>query len=297
MASKSKASHSLNWEDVRDKLRSWREDNVRQSEEVIELWEDVLQEDIRKLRHEMWDVYEQVCKAAYDCQRLDIAEDCIRALNKQFPDSLRVRILLGMRLEMLENYDEALKVYDAVLSKDKSNWAAQKRKIAILKAQGKITDAIKELADYLKKFMSDQEGWLELCDLYIQEQEYNKAAFCLEELILFNPHNHLYHQRYAEIRYTQGGIDNMELARAYFSQAIKINPNNLRALYGLCIAASNISSSPKCPAQKKKENQKYASWAAKQIVQRQRQNQNSTSSSLLKVIENMLSTVQLGSSH
>lgn len=51
--------------------------------------------------------------------------------------------------------------------------------------------------------MSDQEGWHELCDLYLQEQEYSKAAICIEELILHNPHNHLLHQRYAEIKYSQ----------------------------------------------------------------------------------------------
>lgn len=28
---------------------------------------------------------------------------------------------------------------------------------------------------------------------------YDKAAYCLEELVLANPHHHLYHQRYAEV--------------------------------------------------------------------------------------------------
>lgn len=51
--------------------------------------------------------------------------------------------------------------------------------------------------------MSDQEAWHELCDLYLQEQEYSKAAFCMEELILHNPHSHLIYQRYAEIKYSQ----------------------------------------------------------------------------------------------
>jgi hypothetical protein len=51
--------------------------------------------------------------------------------------------------------------------------------------------------------MIDQEAWQELSELYLTEQEYGKAAFCMEELILHNPHNHLFHQRYAEIKYTQ----------------------------------------------------------------------------------------------
>lgn len=102
--------------------------------------------------------------------------------------------------------------------------------------------------------MSDQEAWHELCNLYMAEGDFAKAAFCMEELLLHNPHSHLYHQRIAEIRYTlvcytkspisidlinfhlrflQGGLENVELAKTYYSQAVKLNPNNLRALYGL----------------------------------------------------------------
>lgn len=81
--------------------------------------------------------------------------------------------------------------------------------------------------------MIDTEAWQELCDLYINEQDFAKAAFCIEELMLHQPQNHLYHQRYADIKYTQGGYDNMELAKAYYCQALKLCPNNMRALYGL----------------------------------------------------------------
>lgn len=47
--------------------------------------------------------------------------------------------------------------------------------------------------------MSDSEAWLELCDIYLQEHEYDKAAFCMEELLLCKPYNHLIHQKYAEV--------------------------------------------------------------------------------------------------
>lgn len=50
--------------------------------------------------------------------------------------------------------------------------------------------------------MSDQEAWHELCTLYLAEGEFGKAAFCMEEVLLHNPHSHLIHQRLAEIRYT-----------------------------------------------------------------------------------------------
>ena len=83
--------------------------------------------------------------------------------------------------------------------------------------------------------MSDAESWMELCELYIAEQEFAKAAFCCEELILQNPNNHIYFQRYAEIKFTQGGFENMELAKSYYAKAVTLNSSNMRALYGLLL--------------------------------------------------------------
>lgn len=85
--------------------------------------------------------------------------------------------------------------------------------------------------------MSDQEAWHELCNLYLMEGDYAKAAFCMEEVLLHNPFSHLVHQRLGDIRYTMGGQDNIEIAKSYYAQAIKLNGNNLRALYGLYLVS------------------------------------------------------------
>ena len=50
--------------------------------------------------------------------------------------------------------------------------------------------------------MADFESWNELCDLYLLEHDYTKAAFCMEECIMGNPHNHAYYQKYAEVGVT-----------------------------------------------------------------------------------------------
>lgn len=95
---------------------------------------------------------EQVLIAAFDTNRIDIAEKCIKTLSGEFPGSLRVQKYKAMRLEALERYDDALDVLDAIIKKDETNAAPRKRKVAILKARGKISDAIKELCEYLKKY-------------------------------------------------------------------------------------------------------------------------------------------------
>lgn len=85
--------------------------------------------------------------------------------------------------------------------------------------------------------MADQEAWHELCTLYLAEGDYNKALFCMEEVMLHNRHSHLIHQRLGEIRYTMGGADNLEIAKTYYLHAYKLNPKNLRVLYGLYLVS------------------------------------------------------------
>ena len=94
---------------------------------------------------------------------------------------------------------------------------------------------------FLLRFMSDQEAWHELCNLYLMEGEYSKAVFCMEEVLLHNPYSHLVHQRLGDIRYTMGGQDNIETAKSYYAQAVKLNGNNLRALYGLYLVSYLIT--------------------------------------------------------
>ncbi|XP_074997372.1 ER membrane protein complex subunit 2 isoform X2 [Calonectris borealis] len=250
---------------MRDKMRKWREENYRNSEQIVDVGEELINEYASKLGDDIWIIYEQVMIAALDCSRDDLALFCLQELRRQFPGSHRVKRLTGMRFEAMERYDDAIQLYDRILQEDSTNTAARKRKIAIRKAQGKNLEAIRELNEYLEQFVGDQEAWHELAELYINEHDYAKAAFCLEELMMTNPHNHLYCQQYAEVKYTQGGLENLELSRKYFAQALKLNNRNMRALFGLYMSASHIASNPKASAKMKKDNMKYASWAANQI--------------------------------
>lgn len=207
---------------------------------MVQIFEYCLADKIKKLGTERLIILEQVFMAALDCGRIKLAEDCIRVLMSEFPESLRVMKHRALLLEALERYDDALDVLESIIKKDETNPAPRKRKVAILKAKGQIGDAIKELCDYLKKFMSDQEAWHELCNLYLMEGDYSKASFCMEEVLLHNPYSHLIHQRLGDIRYTMGGMENIETAKSYYAQAIKLNGSNLRALYGLYLVSRII---------------------------------------------------------
>uniref|UniRef100_A0A672ZLJ6 ER membrane protein complex subunit 2 n=1 Tax=Sphaeramia orbicularis TaxID=375764 RepID=A0A672ZLJ6_9TELE len=266
--------YDVGWEEMRDKLRKWREDNFRNSEQIVDVGEELISEHGSKLGDDIWIIYEQVMIAALDCSRDDLALTCLQELRKQFPDSHRVKRLSA--------------------SAFKSS-TARKRKISILKAQGKSTEAIRELNEYLEQFVGDQEAWHELSELYINEHDYGKAAFCLEELMMTNPHNHLYCEQYAEVKYTQGGLENLELSRKYFAQALRLNNRNMRALFGLYMSASHIAASPKVSAKVKKDNMKYASWAASQINRAYKLAGRGTKENKcsVKAVEEMLESMQI----
>uniref|UniRef100_A0AAX7UJ85 ER membrane protein complex subunit 2 n=1 Tax=Astatotilapia calliptera TaxID=8154 RepID=A0AAX7UJ85_ASTCA len=238
--------YDVGWEEMRDKLRKWREDNYRNSEQIVDVGEELISEHASKLGDD-------------------------------------------------SKYDEANKHYDAILQDDPTNTAARKRKISILKAQGKSTEAIRELNEYLEQFVGDQEAWHELSELYINEHDYGKAAFCLEELMMINPHNHLYCEQYAEVKYTQGGLENLELSRKYFAQALRLNNRNMRALFGLYMSASHIAASPKVSAKVKKDNMKYAAWAATQINRAYKLAGRGTKENKcsMKTVEEMLESMQI----
>ena len=40
-----------------------------------------------------------------------------------------------------------------------------------------------------------------------------------------------------QIKYSMGGTENLEMARSYFAQACKLNPNNMRAQLGLLLVS------------------------------------------------------------
>lgn len=256
-------------------LKQFRDNNERNSQEVVQIWNRSINSNIDKLGKEKHVVLEQVCIAALDSFQLKVAEMCIKELYIEFPHSCRVQVLESMLYEADENFERALQILKSVIQQDCTNSSARKRKIAILKSLGKTSEAIKELTEHLKVFMADIEAWQELSELYLLEFDYSRAAFCIEELILHSPHNHLLHQRYADIKYSQGGLENMELARNYYYQSFKLNPKNMRSLYGIYLTTSVMLTAQKVVSGKKKDAaQKVLDWVLKEIKQRYAEKQN-----------------------
>ncbi|KAL3631672.1 hypothetical protein CASFOL_024656 [Castilleja foliolosa] len=215
---------------------------------------------------EEWTLYEQVAVGAMDCQRLDLAKECVKALQKKFPESKRVARLESMLLEAKGLLAEAEKAYSSLLEDNQFDQLIHKRRVAIAKAQGNHSGAIEWLNKYLEIFMADHEAWRELAEIYVSLQMYKQAAHCYEELILSQPTMPLYHLAYADVLYTLGGLENLYAAKKYYAATIDLTGGkNVRALFGICLCASAIGQLAKGRNKEDKESLELQSLSARAL--------------------------------
>lgn len=143
----------------------------------------------------------------------------------RFPESSRVAILQGVIEESKGHLNDAQILYDRMLKKEPSNVLLHKRRIACIKTQPEgISRATEALAEFVDIFPADQESWLELAELYLEQNKYDQAAYALEELLLLAPHNVFYVLKYAEVSYTM-----RDFAKAYkmYLRILELGDGNL----------------------------------------------------------------------
>ncbi|KAI8068213.1 hypothetical protein BC940DRAFT_273120 [Gongronella butleri] len=236
----------FDYTDAVEQLKSYRQSNERCSEHVAALGAALIREKhTATLGDEVWPLYEQVTIAAFDVGDKELAAHCIEQLHKRFGDtSLRYRRLLGMQHEANGRLEEAQRVYDEILAEDETNMPASKRQIALLKTRNKTGEMIQALTQYLDTYYDDFEAWLELCDVYTMNHDYDQAAYCCEEMILLQPTNHVLFLKYAEILYTKR---HYALALKHYCKVLDLCPDHTRALYGMHLTASKLLNDASAP--------------------------------------------------
>jgi len=222
-----------------------------------------------------------------DCQRLDVAKDCIGVLSKQFPGSTRVARLEALLFEAKGEWTEAERAYALILENNPFDQIVHKRKIAIAKAQGDMSIVVDYLNKYLELFMADHDAWRELAETYVFLQMYKQAAFCYEELILAQPTIPLYHIAYAEVLYTMGGLENLQTAKKYYASTIQLTGGkNTRALFGVCLCTSAINQLTK-GRNKEEEGSELQRLAAEVLLKNYKQQAPSKVPLISTMLKNM----------
>ncbi|KAF5951351.1 hypothetical protein HYC85_009295 [Camellia sinensis] len=235
---------------------------LRRSDKVLKHGLSILNDPSKRssLGPEEWTLYEQVAIAAMDSQCLDVARDCIKVLQKKFPESKRVGRLEAMLLEAKGLWAEAEKAYSSLLEDNPLDQVIHKRRAAMAKAQGNLSGAIEWLNKYLEIFMADHDAWRELAEIYVSLQI--KRLSATEELILSQPTNPLYHLAYADVLYTLSGLENLQTAKKYYASAIDLTGGkNTRALYGVCLCTFGIGQLTKGRNKDDKEKSELQSLA------------------------------------
>ncbi|KAH7848315.1 hypothetical protein Vadar_001133 [Vaccinium darrowii] len=238
---------------------------LRRSDKVLKHGLSILNDPSKRssLGPEEWTLYEQVAIAAIDCQCIDVAKDCIKVLQKRFPDSKRVGKLEAIILEAKGSWAEAEKAYSSLLEDNPLDQVIHKRRATMEKAQGNLSGAVELLNKYLEIYMADQDAWRELAEIYVSLQMYKQAAFCYEELILSQPRNPLYHLAYADVLYTLGGLENLQAAKKYYASATDLTGGkNTRALFGICLCTHAIGQLVKGRNKEDKDSSELQSLAA-----------------------------------
>jgi ER membrane protein complex subunit 2 len=77
----------------------------------------------------VWSLYEQIYIGALECGDISLVDECSKRLNKKFPESVRVKRLLGMQYEYNKEYKKAQELYDSLLASNPSNLLILKRKV------------------------------------------------------------------------------------------------------------------------------------------------------------------------
>lgn len=118
--------------------------------------------------------------AKLDVGDLQGARNLFEELIKKFGrNSNRLRVLQGMMLEANGQYDKAMQFYERLIQDNPLDQNFVKRAICVHKALGNKGEAILLLSNYLKNNSADFNGWLELADLYLSENEFLFRLFFL----------------------------------------------------------------------------------------------------------------------
>lgn len=192
-------------------------------------------------KRETYQAMELSAYASLDLGDVATCERHVRALESVFPKSARVGRLLGCMLEAEGRHDDAIALYDDLLAQAPAEQRLMKRRIACLKAAGRVEEAIKALTSYLDTFMGDVAAWEEAAALYAARGDFARAVFCWEEVIVAQPQLGKHHRRIAETYYTWGGLENLRAARKYYAAALDMSTaSDLRAMYGLVLVDKRL---------------------------------------------------------
>jgi tetratricopeptide (TPR) repeat protein len=198
-------------------------------------------------KSEQWLQYENLIVSCLRTGDDQAAHQCLRRLVARFgDDNERVQALRGLVKEAEAQgngaLEEVLKEYNQILDENDTNIPIAKRRIALLRSMGRLSDAASALVQLLDFSPTDAEAWSELSDIYLSQGLYPQAIYAIEEVLVLAPNAWNIHARLGELQYmaaTAPGVANglyqkyMAEAVKRFARSVELCDDYLRGYYGL----------------------------------------------------------------
>ncbi|TDZ32247.1 TPR repeat protein oca3 [Colletotrichum spinosum] len=200
---------------------------------------------------EIWIIYENLLVACLRTGDSQAAHQFLERLVIRFGnDNERIMAFKGLVKEADADNDgelvQVLKEYETILGQNATNIPVAKRRVALLKSTGKISDAIAALNSLLDFSPTDAESWAELADLYLSQGLYSQAIFALEEVLVLTPNAWNIHARMGEILYMASSASEapsqQQLTESVkrFCRSIELCDDYLRGYYGLKLVTNKL---------------------------------------------------------
>jgi tetratricopeptide (TPR) repeat protein len=180
---------------------------------------------------------------ALELKLIDVARKTLREFKQEFGNEPKIRRMEAQLLEIdnppqnsnIDFLTLALESYKTLMKFNQEDRSSIKKYLSFIKLKFDF-EGLKTYCDlwneYLKVYMDDYEAWYELSDVYIQTGNFNKAIYCLEEVLLHQPNNFKIYIKIGDIFNSLNNCESAVLAIKYYSQSILIKPTP-RAFWGI----------------------------------------------------------------
>lgn len=212
---------------------------------------------------ERMNVLELVILNSLSAGKLKAAKEYLEVVEKRFgKGSSRVQVLQGMYAETEGRLVDAKAIYQQILKSNPGHGVAAMRLSAMAKSQGYLVEAIRSLEGdlifvdednerhtYLELYPNEANALRELSKLYYELNNLDKAIYYAESEALMNNDFYVLHNRLGELYYQKKDYSKSVCAYSY---SLLMNPtnNNVRAAYGLRLAAGKVLAAHRSGAKK-----------------------------------------------
>ena len=174
------------------------------------------------------------------------AHNILIKLIKEFGKDKQLLRMYGEECEINpKGGDVPMRNYKSLMINDQNDTESIKKYILFMKLsidlnnKQTINDYIDLWNEYLEVYMNDPYAYNELGEVYLMVNEYDKAAFCFEELLLYSPNDYKILNKLGDIYTSKNNAEDAKTAIKFYSRSILIQPTP-RAFFGIQNCASII---------------------------------------------------------